>query len=789
MRDHSNTTTTNPLLTPLNLLRLLFFLSGISGLIYQVVWMRMLTRILGCTIYASSTVLASFMAGLAIGSFVAGRLVDRSRSPVRWYGILEVGIAISGICLPFVFESLVTVYQAMYQSVGASGSTFLFARAAIIFVLLLVPTAMMGATLPVLSSCVGRMGRDFERHVSWLYGLNTLGAMVGSLTSGLLLLGFLGETWTIRVAAAINVLVGLWAVIRRQALEAHGVSAESDGSAAFPNDAAARSQATEFEPSIRWVVLASFAISGLASLGFEVIWTRQLVLFMGTSIYAFSIMLVLFLGGLGLGSLVGGDSRDRAEQTLPMLAALQCTLGLVGILSQNWMLRMPPGNPYDTESLIVSPGPAIMIFLFAFVSGLMFPRAVRSFSLGARRGGESLGLLYAANTIGCILGSLLTGFVLIPLIGSSRTAVALALLNLIAGLVLWTLAARHVTSRVVRWAVPAFTLFGAALVPNASSAYDQTIVRNAAAVSGPNAELYYHREGAVAATTAFGDPSDPEQARLWVNGVGMTHLGTVTKLMAHLPLTMHGNAEKMLVICFGMGTTVQSAATQPGVAITSVELVPEVYDCFGFFHPNGPELWNRPNVRRVVDDGRNYLLMHNDTYDVITIDPPPPVHSAGTVNLYTRNFFELCRARLSSDGIICLWIPPVAKSELMVIMASFSAVFEHTALWTAPDVRGFYCIGQLAPRVWDDNAVTQYLSQEEVQRDLAEFGFECRTGAELRSLKVLDEQRFRDLVRPYPVMTDDWPYTEFPLWRRLFRSDGRDLYRSDDLMRALGRSR
>jgi spermidine synthase len=767
---------------PMMLLRVLFFFSGISGLIYQVVWMRMLTRILGCTIYASSTVLASFMAGLAIGSFLAGRWVDRSKSPIRWYGILEIGIAACGMSLPFVFGWLMPAYQALFQVVGSNSTLFLAVRAAIIFVILLVPTAMMGATLPVLSSCVGRLGADFERQVSWLYGLNTLGAMVGSLSSGLVLLGIFGETWTIGIAACINVLVGLVGLILRQALE-------SNRSAARPTPAATESaaspEATGYPPSTRWLVLFSFAISGLASLGFEVIWTRQLVLFMGTSIYAFSMMLVLFLGGLGLGSLVGGDSKDRDEQTLPMLAALQCTLGLVGILSQCWMLRLPPGNPYDTQSLIVSPGPAIMIFLFAFVSGLMFPRAVRSFSLGSRRAGESLGMLYAANTLGCILGSMLTGFVLIPLIGSSRTAVILSTLNLVAGLALWSLATRNLGNRGIRWLVPISAIMGTLLVPTASSAFDQTIVRSAVQVSGPNAELFYHHEGAVAATTAFGDRSDPEQARLWVNGVGMTHLGTVTKLMAHLPIMMHGHAEKMLVICFGMGTTVRSAATQPGLEITAVELVPEVYDCFGYFHSDGPSLWSRPNVHRVVDDGRNYMLMHPGTYDLITIDPPPPVHSAGTVNLYTRDFFELCRSRLNSDGIICMWIPPVAKSELMVIMASFGAVFEHTTLWTAPDVRGFYCIGQRTPREIDSAKAEQYLRRSEVQRDLTEYGYRCESINDVKALRVLNEDGFRALVQPYPVMTDDWPYTEFPLWRRLFSKDGFELYRSDDLVRDL----
>ncbi|MBI3462889.1 MAG: fused MFS/spermidine synthase [Planctomycetes bacterium] len=661
-------------------------------------------------------------------------------------------------------------------------------RTGIVFALLLVPTAMMGATLPALAAGVSRVSRELERHVSWLYGLNTLGAMTGSLVSGLFLLGLFGEKTTITVAAAINLFVGFWAVCRRQVLEKSDGSARgvlAHGAARLAYDAGA---SPRLAPVVRWLVLLSFACSGLASLGFEVIWSRQLVLFMGTSIYAFSTMLVLFLGGLGLGSLIAGQGRDADTQVLPVVSVLQCLLGSVGIVGQCWMAWMRPANPREIDGLLNSLGPGLVIFLFALVSGMMFPRVVRAFSWATGRGGYSLGLLYGANTVGCILGTVLTGFVLIPTMGSSRAAVGLGLLNVLAGLAVGVVAGSGVPRASLRLAAPLLAAASLLMAPTAKLAYDVTLLRSAARALGENAELVFHREGAVAATTAISHRSNPMESTLWVNGVGMTHLGTVTKLMAHLPLMAHGHAEQMLVICFGMGTTVRSAACYEDLKVTSVELVPEVYECFGYFHPDGPSLWRQPRLRRVVDDGRNYLLMHPDKFDVITIDPPPPVHSAGTVNLYSREFFELCRARLQPDGLACLWIPPAAKSELMVIMATFGAVFPHTTLWTAPDEPGFYCLGQTALREIDPATVETFLSRAEIQRDVTEYGFHCESAGDLLRLRLLTEDQFQVLIRCYPVMTDDRPYTEFPLWRRLLRPAASKLYRSDDLLRELGRA-
>jgi spermidine synthase len=765
-------------------MRVLFFLSGVSGLIYQVVWMRMLTRTLGCTVYASSTVLGSFMAGLAIGSYAAARRVDRARSPVAVYSVLEVGIAACGVLLPGIFQGLVPVFQWLHATWGGNSPEFLFVRATIIFALLLVPTALMGATLPALAAAVSRTLPDFDRQVSWLYGLNTLGAMAGSLLSGLFLLGALGEQMTIAVAAGLNVFVAALAALYRSSLGATGTLAKS-----VECDGAGRANTVESRvappPVRRWLVLASFAATGVVSLGFEVIWTRQLVLFMGTSIYAFSTMLACFLGGLGLGSLLGGQSRESDSAVLPTLGALQCALGALGIWGQVWLANLTPGNPLATQALVHSFGPVLMIFAFALVSGMMFRRVVAGYSCGSGQGGQSLGLLYAANTLGCIVGALGTGFWLIPSMGTSRAAVTLAVLNLAGAGLLWVVSSRNVQPLLVRVATPVLALLSITLAAPALHAYDIMLLRSASTVWAEDVRVHYHDEGTVAATTVIGSQSNPQDVRLLVNGIGMTHLGTVTKLMAHLPLMLHGNAERMLVVCFGMGTTLRSAANYPDLSITGVELVPAVYDCFGHFHPDGPALWDRPNIRRVVDDGRNYLLMNEGTFDVITIDPPPPVHSAGTVNLYTRDFFELCRARLRPRGVVCLWIPPVPRSEVMVILASFGAAFPHTTLWTAPDERGFFCIGRTASYELDRTTLNALLARPEIRRDLTEYGFRCDTSGDLLSLRLLDEAGFGELIRSHPVMTDNRPFTEFPLWRRVLAAGEWQPYGSDDLLSEL----
>ncbi len=637
----------------------LFFASGISGLMYEVVWLRMLTRITGVTIYATATVLASFMAGLALGSFLLGRFIDKREDSLRVYALLEFLVACAALLIPILFSASTTLYRYVYQISGESALAVAAARAATSFLCLLVPTTMMGGTLPVLTSCLVKRDSLFGRNFSLLYGLNTLGAVCGVLLSGFVTIGEVGEWATIYIGAGINVLVAMIAYCF------YVIDRDSSMPAA-PADMATKLPVKRISPysdRVRMVVLIGFAVSGFTALAYEVIWTRQLILFLKTSIYAFSGMLAIFLTGIALGSICMNKIVDRLGAPLTLFGVLELAVGLLSII--NLYVFSPFESPLARDLLgWFRPAFATMIIVFpmTFAFGMIFPIAALCYAKNVTQAGLSVGSLYGCNTLGSIIGSLLAGFILIPVLGSTGTIILVACLNTALGLILVLLEPERSRVRRLAW-VPIVVVFGLLTIGSFGRDPFLTIVErriygsNKPDASGnlvapAGARIFLHKEGIEGTVTAF---STDRHKQLWINGVGMTHLCTETKLMAHLPLMFAKDPKEFLVICFGMGTTVKSAASYPGLNITAVELVAETFKSFAYFHPDDPNLLKRNNVRLVANDGRNHLLLSSKKYDVITVDPSPPIWSAGTVNLYTREFFQLCKDHLNPDGAMCLW--------------------------------------------------------------------------------------------------------------------------------------
>jgi spermidine synthase len=247
----------------------------------------------------------------------------------------------------------------------------------------------------------------------------------------------------------------------------------------------------------------------------------------------------------------------------------------------------------------------------------------------------------------------------------------------------------------------------------------------------------------------------------------MTVLVSETKLMAHLPMALAKDPKRILVVCFGMGTTLRSASRHPGVQvdIDAVDIVPNVFDCFKFFHKDADGIVQKPNVHLYADDGRNFLLLSQKAYDVITIDPAPPVYSAGTVNLYTREFLSLCKSRLTEDGVVCLWLPPAPASELLMIMKTFANVFPGASLWGGLRMPGFYLIGGHRSFEQTPDSLSSLVRHLSKIPDLSEWEAFYQDEAILTNLYLLGSNALRQLVKNVPEVTDDRPYTEFPLWR------------------------
>lgn len=763
----------------------LFFLSGISGLMYQVVWVRMLTRILGSTSYAMATVLGVFMGGLALGSWIAGRFVDRLEKPLKAYAYLEIAVAAAALLSLALPAQLIPLYRSIYHAADGSRSVLLTGQVLVAVLVLLLPTMLMGATLPTLCAFGSRRSSEFRRLVSTLYSVNTLGALVGTLSAGFVLLGCIGETNTIFFGAALNIMVAAlaWQLSSQEETSdsAHRTAAESSLQSHLP---VATKRAPATSVWVRRAVLFTFAANGFISLAHEVIWGRMLVLYQGTSIYAFSSMLAVVLGGIGLGSLWMGRRVESLVDPLRTYARVQilaAVAALVGLHMYGLLGHLPQPSFLEGSNLkVLLVAPVLLLGPLALLWGAGFPLAARCYSQHAARAGRDISELYAWNTLGSILGAFAGGFWLMSTWGVSQSAIGLAVVaGVVGGLLLLVDAYRRnigvaPPSKSLRFSV-AMLVAVVALAVSAGDPYYRLIEarmkRRVAANTEAPLELYRHTESATGTTTAFG----PYQ-QLWVNGEGMTHLCVETKLMAHLPWALsdkpvEDKPRDVCVICCGMGTSLKSAVVHEDARAWVVELLPDVFDTVQYFHPDQPDLLKNERITTVADDGRNYLMMNDRNYDVITVDPAPPFYSAGTVNLYTREFFDLAKSRLTDGGVFCLWIPPWEKGEIAYVMKTYTDVFEHVSVWSGPGSggfpKGFYMLGRRTPFVDETARIRELYRNADVVTDLQQWDNIVDEADELLALKLTDGDELRQMLCCVPVMTDDRPYTEFPLFRSL----------------------
>lgn len=745
----------------------LFLASGCSGLMYQVVWVRMLTRLFGVTVYATATVVSAFMAGLALGSYLFGRYADRQREPLRLYGLLELLVAACALLVPALLALASPVVLEVAARTGGHTGPVAAVRVVAAFLILLVPTTLMGGTLPVLTAFLTRRTALFGESFGLLYSLNTAGAVLGVLLSGFVTIGALGERATTGIAALANVAVGLTAVlVARRLGNAH------------PGPAPRTTPAgSSYSSLLRRAVLLGFALSGFTALAYEIIWTRQLILFLRTSVYAFSGMLAVFLIGVGAGSLLVSRFVDRWRTPLLIFAGLEVLVALVSV--GNLHLYAPLDGPAAYEHLggarpIIAA--VALVFPLTLLFGMIAPVAAVCYAGGCDQTGGPVGRVYAANTVGAILGALVTGFALLPVFGATHTVLGLAWVNLAIGVAfLWLEPGASRRTRLLV-AVPGAALVILTMASSPTDPFERAVasriarrigvhgVPAAIAALPPRDTIFFHREGLEATVTAF-DVRGYKQ--LWVNGVGMTVLTTATKLMAHLPLLLANDPRELLVVAFGMGTTTRSASRHEGLSVTAVDIVPETFETFRYYHPDADAVLHSGRVRTVANDGRNFLLLSPKTYDVITVDPAPPIWSAGTVNLYSREFFTLTRARLAPGGVMCLWFPEGTEVEVKSLLATVAAVYPEVTVWDGPSGWGWYVIGTQHPIDWERfrSRLRQLFSDPVLARDLVEYDTLAGTPERVEALYKWDGAAVRRITRGARLITDDFPLTEFPLWR------------------------
>ena len=725
----------------------LFFFSGVSSLVYQVVWARMLTVVFGTTLLATSTVLSAFMAGLALGSWVLGRRIDRCQHPLRVFAALEVGIGLFALFFPSISANLGNAYGAL---VGLQGDFYLFslARFGLCFALLLLPTALMGGTLPVVAKfAVRRVGRVGGR-VGQLYAVNTLGAVVGVLAATFGLMEGLGLQGTTQAIAAVNFLVAgaawLWGRQRAVTVEKGAIKkiARAD--------------------RVLWGVLAGFALSGFAALGYEVAWMRLLMAsFSFNSHYEFSIVLVAFLSGLALGGWLGSRLLARRTELLSIFVWTQFLIGACGALSVLAFAHVSAlVEPIQrADSWWVSRAgvffTAVAIMLLPTVAmGAIFPLVGQIYTRQLARLGRGIGDIGAVNSLGAVGGAFVTGFVLIPLLGTEWSVKMLAALNGLVGLAIALLSQQR--KRLV-WSGAAGLALLLVLVPS-------DVLRRIAEPQAVNRELVFYQEGAEGVITV--EQQTDGFRKMALNGGGQVPTDysslQIFRLLGHLPLLLHPDPQEVLVVSLGGGIALGAAAQYEPQRITCVELVPEVVDAarahFGEFNHHvleNPTAWN---IELVIDDGRNFLLSSRNTYQVITGDATHPT-SADSWVLYTKEFYQLCRGHLSTDGIMAQWLPfhGLPPDDYQTIVRTFQRVFPHTTLWRSNNYS--IMVGTMQPLAIDWERLQEKMAPPRVQRSLE--GIDLGSAFALLNSLVMDEAALRRYVGEGPLNTDDHPDISF----------------------------
>jgi spermidine synthase len=751
----------------LPLLALLFFGSGVCALIYQVMWLRLLSLVFGVTVYAASTVLAGFMAGLGLGSFLGGRIAARISRPLAAFGVAEALVGITAFATPFGLDALTQLWISAHDDLPNSLAAITVIRFVVAFLVLIVPTSLMGATLPlIVKSAITREERVGGK-IGLLYAINTTGAIVGALMAGFYFIAELGVARSFQIAAGTNITIGLIAVIASYLIPAPA-PAPAPGTKAPYAPQAPYALYAPYAPSARAVVLWVFFVSGIMSLALEIVWFRMLVVFLRPTAYAFTIMLACVLAGIAIGSAMAAPILRTRRDWLPALASIQAAIGVAAVLSFNALTRaqqaIDTATPwFERLGLDTYLAPLVVSSMIAMLPttillGLAFPIGMTLWA-GDEPSEETsrrVGIFYSVNVFGAILGSVVAGFLLLPLLGSRASLIVVSALAA-ASAVLLALAMRKANPRrAVTIAVVAPMLFLMA----ASVAVDPFDVANER--FHRNERQVWRQEGAQA-TVAVHERLDSPMRVMYLDGNHQANDSPATAFIHHrigaLPTMLHQRPATALVVGLGGGAT-PGAVARLNVDVDVIELSGAVVEGSQYFKNINFDLLARPNVRLHVDDGRNFLMMNRKKYDVITADIILPRH-AGAGSLYSREYYELVRRSLAPGGLVMQWNGGDSATEYKLLMRTFVSVFPHTTLWGD----GSLMLGSMQPFTLSQTAY------EARRPTFEQFPWDLAT---LKRIYVAGPAEVNAFVGEGPILTDDRPAIEYFL--SLPKKDGPGYY-------------
>jgi predicted membrane-bound spermidine synthase len=723
------------------LLFALFFISGFCGLLYQTVWLRLALASFGVITPVVSVVISVFMLGLGLGSWLAGSSINALRrytgiSALAFYGVIELVIASGAFAVPACFHA---GEQWLLHTGQANSTMYLLSSAAVIAGSICLFSTAMGMTFPLVMAFIEELRAEDDRSFSFLYVANLAGAVVGTVTTALVLIEIFGFHQTLFIAAALNLMIGLVSIVCARSASATlpAVRVPQAQVAAKPfemdaggnlNSPVAGVNHTGLTPIFGNVVLF---FTGFTSMAMEVIWTRQFAEDLGTIVYAFAMLLSSYLVATFLGSMLyrfdAKSGKVKSIATLLSLAGASAVLPAVAVC-------LIPGKVTDLFSVVP----------FSAVLGYLTPLLIDRLSRGRP---AVAGSAYAFNVFGCVIGPLAAGYWLLP-----NVSHRIALLVMSSPYVLLFILARKDTTWRRQLALTAAMLAALlmGLICGGSDEFD---------------EAHWQTKRDYVATVSCTGAGMGK--RLYVNGVSMTSLTPICKFMAHLPMTCRDHKpSKVLLICFGMGTSYRSLLSWDA-DVTAVELVPSVPKSFSYFHDDAESVLRKKNGRIIIDDGRRFLNRTKDKYDVIVIDPPPPVQAAGSSLLYSRDFYRVLRQHLKPDGVLQTWYPQAKGPTLSAVARSLIESFPNVNCFNSTEGWGYHFLA--SNQAFSTPSAEQMLERmpPAAVKDLCEWAPTTPPLAYIDTVVSRKVDVLSLIDRSYVAISDDAPFNEYFFLRRM----------------------
>ncbi len=796
-----------------------FFLSGAAGLVYEVIWVRLIDKIIGGAPFAVTTVLSVFMGGLALGSYLSGRIVDRftrRATLLTLYGVMEIGIGSCAMLVPLLIRAIQPFYHFFYdQLLNHTWAYPLVAFVSSVFILI-VPTALMGATLPVLCRFYVMRLDHIGSRTGWLYGLNTIGAALGVILCGFVLIKTLGVSMTLALFASINGLIGLSCILLSRFLPADGMSTVCSHQKKFAKAMVPECSNTH-EEFVHWGVLI-FVASGFCAMAYEVLWTRLLGLIAGPTTYCFSLVVATFIIGLALGSILFGRLADKTRNALVLLAGTQMAAAMMALaVSQllgngQFFFAKLIHTYHDRFSHLLFMQSLVLFSLLlvpTLLLGAAFPLVNRLYVQSIGNMGRRMGTAYALNTVGALTGSFIAGFVLVPWVGKMNGLRLVILLQFcLSGLVLLFLSVKRrkgfphgltiagligigclVITLFPNWHTDLLSRgwyrdFGALQSDLDCTGWGEAVMKGARRIAGhrQGLDVVFQGESAGGFTTVERETTSMGTVEYAMFNSGKADASShgdrsTQTLSAHIPMLFHPGAKSVMLLGLASGMTAGEVLLYPVERLDVLEINQAVVTaCRNYFFPWNNNCLDDPRTHVMIQDGRNHLALTRQSYDVIISEPSNP-WMAGLANLYTLEFFQLARKRLTPKGFFGQWIQAyeMDKKTFSLLGRTFTAVFQNSALIKVGPV-DYLMLGFNDEHEKLDWNVAKQNAVHAKKSTLVSF-----PGIDFLVHLIISED-LRPIFGNGPLHTDNLPYLEFSAPRTMYQE-------SEDIQRMIGGKR